>query len=281
MFGQSKALNRIAASITAEDICTPFAFELDAATKPEDAQQQWDGFCMKNYSDPFDHLALVVKNRKAVGWAAYDSFGAGEETVEDAMDALTVSNLVSADTPLLDIAKLYRDKSPWIFVALKGNHPIGWISYYNLLGPAFRACLFGLILAIEQTMADLLKTDSKLAIGKLPGKRLDAAKRTYSLRGYEKRHGKEPSNGELIDCSNFIDKVTIIEACPSTLVALPSFNRSSLIRTETIRNALAHPTPESEIITLLPKKDLHSFIGWLATFEADLASCLKPGERIS
>jgi hypothetical protein len=26
MFGKSKALNRIAASITAEDICNPFAF---------------------------------------------------------------------------------------------------------------------------------------------------------------------------------------------------------------------------------------------------------------
>jgi hypothetical protein len=79
----------------------------------------------------------------------------------------------------------------------------------------------------------------------------------------------------LIDCSNFIDKVTIIEACPSTLTALSSFDRSSLIRAETIRNALAHPTPESELVSLLPKNALHGFLGWLSAFESDLASRLK------
>lgn len=281
MFGQSKALNRIAASITAEDICTPFVFHLDAATKPRDAEQQWNSYCASGNTDPFDHLALVVKDGKYVGWAGYDSFISGEETVEDGMDKLVVANLLSAETPLLETAKLYGEKSPWIFVVLKSNQPVGWISYYSLLGPAFRACLFGLILGIEQSMSDLLKTDAPLAIGKLTPKRLEGAKRVYSLRGYDKRHGKEPSNRDLIDCTNFIDKVTILEACPITLGALISFNRTLLQRAETIRNALAHPTPESEIITLLPKKDLHSFVGWLTAFETDLASQLKSGERIS
>jgi hypothetical protein len=281
MFGQSKALNRIAASITAEDICSPFALEFDAATKVHEAEVRWNNYCEITNSDPFDHIALVVKNAKPVGWAAYDSTGAPEDALEEVMDEIRVANLISADTPLLETAKLYTEKSAWIFVVLKSNQAVGWISYYNLLGPAFRACLFGLILAIEQSMADLLKTDSTLAVSKLPKNRLDAAKRTYSLRGYEKRKGKEPSSAELIDCTNFIDKVTIIEGCPSTLVTLRSFNRSSLVRTETLRNALAHPTPESEIITLLPKNDLHNFIGWLTVFETDLTSSLESGERIS
>jgi len=128
-------------------------------------------------------------------------------------------------------------------------------------------------------MAELLKTNAKLAVSKLPEKRAEASRRVYSLRGYAKWKGKDASDGSLIDCSNFIDKVTIIDACPSTLAALPSFNRSALVRAETLRNALAHPTPDSELVILLPKQDLHHFISALTNFEAELASLLRSEGR--
>jgi hypothetical protein len=281
MFGRSKALNRIATSITAEDICNPFILELDAAFNPQEAEQRWDERCMEDNSDPFDHLALVTKNGTAVGWSSYASLAPAQGGVEDTMDPLTVANLISANTPLLEIARLYTEQSPWIFVALKCNKPIGWISYYNLLGPPFRACLFGLLLGIEQAMADLLKTDAKFAVSKLPAKRLESATRVFGLRGYAKRRRQEPTPSELIDCTTFIDKVTAIEACPATLNALPSFNRSSLVKTEALRNALAHPTSDSELISLLPKNDLQGLIQWLTTFEADLAPRLQSGAALS
>lgn len=104
---------------------------------------------------------------------------------------------------------LYAEKSPWVFIALKGNKLIGWISYYSLLGPPFRACLLGLLLGIEQAMADLIKTDAELAISKLPAKRLEAATRVFGLRGYAKQRREDPTPSELIDCTNFIDKVTL------------------------------------------------------------------------
>ncbi|MCI0535670.1 MAG: hypothetical protein L0Z50_10630 [Verrucomicrobiales bacterium] len=222
-----------------------------------------------------------MQAKEPIGWLAYDSFTAAEATVEEAMDRISVSNLVSADTPLMETAKLYSEQSPWIFIVLKRNQPLGWISYHSLLGPPFRACLFGLILAIEQAMAELLKAYAKFAVSKLPEKRVEAARRVYSLRGYAKWHGKDASDNALIDCSNFIDKVTVIESCPSTLAALPSFNRSALVRAEAIRNALAHPTPESELVTLLPKQDLHNFVGWLTSLEAELASRLRSEDRFA
>ena len=281
MFGQSKALNRIAASITAEDICAPFTFEIDAQSTCRDAEERWNIFCLETNTDPFDHLVLVTKAGNHVGWVAYDSLGAHEEIIEDVMDHLTLSNLVSSDTSLLETAKLYQDKSPWIFIVLKANRPLGWISYHALLGPAFRACLFGLLLGIEQTMADILKTDPNLALTKIPTKRLEAANRVYELRAYQQWRGQHRSANELINCTTFIDKVTTIESFPQTLAALRSFNRTTFAKAEALRNALAHPTPENELIRLLPKSDLHTFITWLTTLEAELTAYLKSGDRIS
>src|SRR4030095_6304830 len=104
MFGQSKALNRIAVSITAEDICTPFAFTFNSGDAREYAEEVWNSFCADNESDPFDYLALVVQAKEPIGGLAYDSFMAAETTVEEAMDRISVSNLVSADTPLIETA---------------------------------------------------------------------------------------------------------------------------------------------------------------------------------
>ncbi len=281
MFGQSKALNRIAESIAAEDICTPFAFHFAHNTDPKEAERQWDGYCMDANCDSFDHMALVTKEGKPVGILAYDALTSAHESVDDTMDELDVSNLISAETPLLDIARYYMADSPWVFAVLKGNRPIGWFSYYGLLGPPFRACLFGLILAVEQSMADLLKKDAKAAVGKLSEKRVEAARRVYGLRNEGRKEEHEPGGSALIDCSNFIDKLTILERLPTVLSTLPAFDRSLLVKAEQIRNMLAHPTPEYELVSLLPRQDLQGFVSGLSKFEQELASFLKSDGEIS
>ncbi len=281
MFGQSKALNRIAESITAEDICTPFAFRFAHITETKEAETQWDEFCMDENCDPFDHMALVTKEGKPEGILAYDELSPPQEIVDDTMDKLDLSNLISAETPLLDIARYYMADSARVFTVLKGNRPVGWFSYYGLLGPPFRACLFGLILAVELSMADLLKRDAKAAVGKLPEKRVEAAKRVYGLRNEKRQYEHEPGGNALIDCSTFIDKVIILEKLPRVLSKLPAFNRSLLVKAEQIRNSLAHPTPDYELAHLLPQHELQGFVSGLSNFEQELASFLKSDGEIS
>lgn len=275
MFGQSRALNRIAASITAQDICEPFELEFDPRTRLRDAEEQWDGFCAASNTDPFDHIALISKDRKAVGTVTYEMLGAPEETLGDVADGIGVESLVSAETPLLELAQMYGEKSLWVFIVLKGNHPIGWISYHHLLGPAFRSCLFGLILAVEQTMGDILKVKAKESIARLPPNRADAAKRIYGLRDYQRTRGPEAGPRAIIDCSNFIDKITMIESSSEILKALPTFNRNLLLKVESLRNVLAHPTPDHELSLKLPKQDLNGFIQSISAFEADLFKYLR------
>jgi hypothetical protein len=66
----------------------------------------------------------------------------------------------------------------------------------------------------------------------------------------------------LLECTNFIDKATIIQRCPVTATSIPSVNDSAMKKAERIRNSLAHPTGEHELVMLLSKSEIHAFLAW-------------------
>jgi hypothetical protein len=86
-----------------------------------------------------------------------------------------------AITPLEEAAKLFNAQSPYVFLVLRHSQLIGWMSYHHLLCIPFRACLFSLLLGIEQAMLDVvIMTEPGLAVSKLPNGRLNKSQANLS-----------------------------------------------------------------------------------------------------
>jgi len=179
MFGNVAILNRIAETITAGDICSPFIGEYSPTDSGSVVRQDWDSKLWNTrHESPFDHIGLVLKDGAPVGTIGYESLEE-ERSIWATMEKLSWKSVVAADTPLIETAKLFNEKSPFVFLVLRRNELVGWMSYHHLLGIPFRACLFALFLALEQAMLDVVATNPNVAVGKLRQGRLDGAKRVY------------------------------------------------------------------------------------------------------
>jgi hypothetical protein len=275
-------LHELANSITAGDICQPITLTFDAETRCKDAYKEWDDLTIETNSDLFDHIAIITKDDAAVGWIDCTGLHA-EEIIADlqgVIEPLTIRNLISADTPLLDVAKLYGPDSPDVFVVIHANQPIGWIGYPTLLGAPFQACLFSLILSVEFALGKIVETDAALAFSQLARPRQSIAIRIAKLRGYPHPEGEGPSERQLLRCTTLADKVRILKNRPLTAASLPTYNENLLEKAERLRNALAHPTDVDEISKLIPKGHISEFLTGIAAFESDLYKAISSGLRL-
>lgn len=281
MFANVAILNRIAETITVGDICSPFIGQYSPSDSGSDVRQDWDSKLSNvRHETPFDHIGLVLKDGVPVGTIGYESLEE-ERNIWATMDKLSWRSVVGGETPLIEAAKLFGEKSPFVFLVLRRNELTGWMSYYHLLGIPFRACLFALFLALEQAMLDVVATTPSLAVSKLRQSRLDAAKRVYLARGHELDKVGEPSPRLLLECTHFIDKATIIGECASTASAIPAVTDKAVNKAEKIRNSLAHPTRDAELVMLLPKNEIHGFLASMQRLDNELAQFLNSGSTLS
>jgi len=167
----------------------------------------------------------------------------------DSIERLNIGNLISADTPLLEVARLYGPDSPSVFIVIRGNQPIGWIAYQTLLDTPFQACLFSLLLSVEVALSELMESDPALALAKLPSRRRDQARRIGQLRGYRGDAAQKPTHHQLLRCTTFADKMEVLRNSPLTTAELGCYNESLLEKAERVRNALAHPTETHELLS--------------------------------
>ena len=272
-------LHEVGNSITAGDICQHIALTFDHKTKCADAWEEWAQFTAETNTDWFDHIAIITEAGAAIGWIDCSGLGA-EELIEDLLECiepLTIGNLISADTPLLDVARLYGPTSPSVFIVIRGNQPAGWIGYQTLLGTPFQACLFSLLLSIELAVNELMENDPALAMRKLNERRREYARRIAQLRGYPSKDAQRPSDHQLLRCTTFADKAEVLRKCPATTAKLSSYDEALLEKAERVRNSLAHPTEAHELSQLIPKDEIAGFLLGITSLESELYRAIDSG----
>ena len=104
-------------------------------------------------------ISLVLAGDRPVGWIALDSLDSTKGNVASAANSIPADGMVSADTPVLELVKLFSDNSSPFYFVLQESQITGTVHYEDLLGPPFKLCMFALTLELEVAALGLaLKT---------------------------------------------------------------------------------------------------------------------------
>jgi hypothetical protein len=297
----------MASLVKVRDICTPILTRFDPNEPVTQASFDWQDMCIdRTPDDPLAYVSLVESAGKPVGWLDFTDLVSRPDrpSVSQVMTQVEVSQVVTADTSVLDSLSLFRDQSPYGYLVLDLNQIVGFFSYNDLLSAPFRACLFSFLIAVEELMDKVLATDSKLAVSKMDsnqiGRLTSLAKKRIAQRGHSAT--VLPSNGQLLKLASFTEKMHVLAKCKSAVTGIPALSDkgaktkrrylrsgvrdskevfSRLDQLEKIRNTLAHPGEFSEFLSLLPKEDLKRFMAWLGSLEEQLANFLEQGQKLA
>ena len=201
-----------------------------------------------NVDPVFDYLPVERNNGDIVGlFSARNSSTAKEghddELVRDHMCPLSEADLIGANTPILDFIRRVRPKP---LLVVSGERIDGLVAWSDLQKLPVRAAVFALVTGFELTMYEAIKvvcTDDDDWNRHLASNRLEGARRVY-----ERRDGSD-SDVDLLLCTEFCDKRTILKKClPFTSTAeqdraMPISKRTFATKVkniEDLRDPLAH-----------------------------------------
>lgn len=304
MFGRHAALNRMAMRVTVGDVCSPLLSTFSAQTSASAARRDWEEICKDLVpSDPLDHVSLVFQGDTPMGWIGFEMIANEDETpVSQCMEPLSWKAVISADTPLLEAAKLFDRESPYTFLVLRGNQLTDWLSYQGLLSLPFRACLFSMLLGIEELLSEIALTDSTLAVSqyeKFPRTRIKTIREHLKSRA---PGAGTVSPDAIVGEMYFSEKLKLIQTCKTTFSQLPSFascfkrqrqilrptgvqvteeKKERITQAKEIRNLLAHPKEPWRLSVLVPKEDLRDFLTWLNGLERELMDYLAQSHTLA
>ena len=212
--------------------------------RPNDSLAQVRG---TNVDPVFDYLPVERTNGDIVGlFSARNSStatqGRDDELVRDHMCPLSEADLIGANTPILDFIRRVRSKP---LLVVSGERIDGLVAWSDLQKLPVRAAVFALVTGFELTMYEAIKVvcaDDDWTRHLAPN-RLEEARRVFEQRG-----GNE-SDVELLLCTEFCDKRTILKKClPFTSTAgkaraMPMSKgtfETKVKNIEDLRNPLAH-----------------------------------------
>jgi hypothetical protein len=188
-------------------------------------------------SDDIMEVGLVRDGDKLFGriYTDMDDYA----KAEDVAKPITPSEMVAASTSILDLIPLFEKHN--IFFVLDRNELTHWVAFAHLDKLPVKLCLFSLFLELELEMIRALTNGSVVIgshLGYLSQARLEKAKELCKIK-YKK---ETPYN--LLLCTTFIDKQTMIQADPYLCNKLPFPSRNSQDRffktVEEMRNQIAH-----------------------------------------
>lgn len=288
--------------MTVGDVYSPKLTNYDSEEKISDVISNWESLCRETTpSDPLEYISLIERQGQVVGWIDFSDLVAADperqEKVKTCMRSVNVHSLITAETPLLEAMKLFNSQSPYCFLVIKGNIIVGAFSYQDLLSTPFRACLFSMLLSIEQTMVKIVQRAPELAVSKLKQNKIKRIKGEIRKRGSSQR---EASKSEILENVYFADLLTIITSCGRTKSLLPSLDsfftecrnkftgksvegikKKRVDQIVDLRNALAHPKEPWRISVLLAKEDLQNFFEWLNAVESELIAVMNSGDKLA
>ena len=269
----SDALGRIASLVTVRDIFTPFIASFDTNRPVEDVWQEWMELSIESECSPMNQFALAVSDGKPVGILAFEDLDAGKVLSTCARE-IRLDMLVTEDTPLAQAARMFAEHEAYFFVVIRGNEFVGWLSYHDLYKLPFRLCLFAALLSIEERMLSVIQKEAARCLSRLSKGRQDAARKLYHLRGFKLDELGHEEPRQLVTCTTFIDKATMIQQSHWIKAVPAASERKWMNLAERVRNKLAHPSPDEGSFPLVDRKKFGGFLTWLERLGEQLAAIL-------
>jgi hypothetical protein len=257
----------MAGSIHAKHIQCALGPGVQANQSVEDAWEllmtEADGY------DPLSRISLVLDGNHPVGYIGFDSLDSSQKDVASVAEPIPPDGLVSAETPVLEVAKLFSKESRHFYFVLQESQITGTVHYEDLLGPQFKLCLFALTLELETAALDLALKDPAASWSVL-----SEGRKRKAMLAYNDRYSRTPDPerlpiDQLLGCTMFIDKGKILRK--RRLIADSPGEIDSLFDTaDHVRNSCAHTDPDKEFVSLL--LDRASIQGFIAKTEEMIAS---------
>lgn len=250
----------MAGSIQAKHIQCALGPTVPADYSIGDASVLLDEDAMEAGYDPMSRISLVMAGERPVAWIGFDSLDATHKDVASAADAIPADGMVSAETPVLELVKLFSNESRHFYFVLRESQITGTIHYEDVLGSPFKLCLFALTLELETVALDLALQKPRASWSFLSAGRQERAIDAYQLRYSQEPDPKRLPFDHLLGCTTFIDKGTILKR--GKLIAHGPVDIDSVFRrAERVRNSCAHTDPDKEFVhSLLDRASLQSFI---------------------
>lgn len=248
--------------VTVESMQTPLGPVLSDRDLIEDAVQKLHGVAVECNYDPVDRISLVVSDGHLKGWCRFDALSVSEKrTVIEEVIGFGEKQIVTADTSIIYIVKLFKETDEQLFFVLRKDKISGTIRYADVFSQEFRLCLFALSLELEEASLRRLLLDPVGSLSWLSPARIESAREVFDLRF----SGRHMDDVLLLKCTTFIDKGSIIIKSK----ALKSHTAVSLkrmfARIERIRNHCAHPSGNrSEWLVLSQPKVLADTIAFVS-----------------
>lgn len=247
--------------ISVNDICESFIGEFDGSQDAQELSEEWIEICCEKGLDPMEPIGLVKSNQKTIGWICLEDLES-PKTLHECMDLISGDILISSSTPLLEAIHLYCRGDNYIYLVLKGNQFIGFLNYSHFHKLPFRLCLFALLMDLERTMLKITKSNPTLFLKNLTKGRVDYAEKIGEFRGLSLNEENKVFDNNLVDCTMFIDKFTMLRKNPEILQQCPDINSKFVKKAEKIRNSIAHPEEEKSGLLPIEKEELIPFIEW-------------------
>ncbi len=222
--------------------------------------------------DPSQRISLVTVDVSQVGWCGFD-IGAFDDgpSVADAMDAISPAQILSDNTPYLKAVEFFRDADPFFFFVLTERSITGTVHYQNLFEPPGRLCLFALTLELEAAALQLCGHFANECIASLADERKSKAVEVYEKRYANQREEHvHPRAGDLLRCTNFIDKGRMIAKCKLLIDQGRDKIESIFSRAEKLRNSCAHPIDDDDFSAILKRDRLGKFLDEFSSLLASI-----------
>ena len=251
---------QMAGSIQARHIQRPLGPPVQANDSIGDASDSLSVASFEGGYDPMERISLVLAADRPVACIAFEDLEATLKDVSSAAEPILADDIVSADTPVLELVKLFSNESRVLYFVLHESQITGTIYYEDLLGSSFKLCLFALTLELEAVALDLALQKPRVSWSVMSDGRREKA-----MDVYRHRYKREPDPGRLpfdhlLGCTTFIDKGTILKK--RRLIAYgPDEIDSIFSEAERVRNSCAHTDPEKELGRLL--LDRASLLGFI------------------
>jgi hypothetical protein len=266
---------KLAYLLTVGDVCTPLLTDFDATQSTDVVWEKWSTeLCGRKGLDPMEQIALVKRDGTIEGWVSYDMLKS-DKILIDCMEMIKPDAILTSGTSLINAAKAFSNSSHPFFLILHEKWFKGWLPYKNLHTPPFRFCLLAMLITLEQTMLDTILLFPNESVKCLPERRLGKAGEVYNNRNYNYNDQGKPYDTKLLECTNFIDKFTILWKLMKKKIIKISFpleDKKFCNIAEKLRNELAHPGLEEQSSKILYREMFSDFINWIEFVEFDLVS---------
>lgn len=254
--------------VSVRDFAQPIWDELDVN---EPVSAKFDSLmdhCIDYGLDIDDYVFVVAKKGIVIGFAQYEP--TTNETAKNVMLPITPSLMISNDTSLVDVVRIFTNDSLWdnwfqkaglsggecplgnrLLFVLRGNHITHVVRYKHILGLPLRMIVFSLLISLESKIVSILQKKPKVSISLLSANRLDKAVKTCGFRSVKKRSDGSYPPQEILNSTTFIDRCEILLKLNQGLTNLPFSNKSEaksfFKRLENLRNDMAHGRHNEEI----------------------------------